>query len=108
MHMGRTPKAHPSCRPGRCRMRRRSQLFLRAELTAAVIQGSPQIPAGDAAVRRPFRADLEHVLGTDLPLAVGAPDRVLDAEIEVGEDVRAPELEHQEHLRGPLAYPFHL
>ena len=37
-----------------------------------------------------------------------ALDRVLDPEIELGEDVRASQPEHEEHLRGPAADALHL
>src|SRR5690349_20165695 len=88
--------------------RRGSLLLLGAELAAAVVERAPEIPTGDAGVRCPFRTDFEHVFRRDLSLSVSALDRVLDSEIDVGEHVRAAELEHEEHLRGPATDALHL
>src|ERR1043166_7449038 len=82
---------------------------LGTELSVAILQRPPQIPAGDGAVRAPLRADLLHVFRQrTLALPIGALDGVLDAEVELREDVASAQPEHQEHLRRPAADAFDL
>src|SRR5690242_3249651 len=83
--------------------------LLGAELSVSVLERAPEIPARDAAVWAPLRSDLLHVLGRGpLSLAVRAPDRVLNAEIELREHVAPSQPEHEEHLRRPASDALHL
>src|SRR5438045_349117 len=82
---------------------------LRAELSVAVLERSPEIPARDRRVRTPLRADLLHVLRRrSFALAVSAADGVLNAEVELRQHVAAAEAEHQEHLGRPTSNAFDL
>ena len=60
-------------------------------------------------MRAPFCADFPHVLWRrSLSLAVRTPNRVLNPEVELRQNVSATEAKHQEHLRRPAADAFHL
>jgi hypothetical protein len=83
--------------------------LLGAELSVAVLERAPEVPARHRAVRAPLRADLLHVLwrGT-FALAIRALDRVLDPEIQLRKHIGAAKPEHEEHLRRPSSNAFHL
>ena len=58
-------------------------VLLGAQLTISVLERSPQVPAGDGAVRAPLRADLPNVFWCwTLPLTIGALDGVLNAKVQ--------------------------
>ena len=68
------------------------------------IHGAPEIPRGGGAVGLPAFAEGEERSGLGHgALLVGQPEAVADAEIVHGQDVRAAELENQEHLNGPAS-----
>src|SRR5579885_1147594 len=59
----------------------------------------PQVPDCDRAIGTPALAEISQLAGLRRMLeAVDAMDRVAHAEIVDRENVRAPEVEHQEHL----------
>src|SRR5436190_15640953 len=83
--------------------------LVRAELAVTVVEGSPQVPASDCAVRSPFGANALDLLGRrTFPHAVDAPDGVLNSEIQLGKDVSASQAKHEKHLRGAASDPFDL
>src|SRR5262249_34657014 len=85
------------------RLVRRSRSF-RAELAVAVLERSPEVPTGDRAVRAPLRADLSHLLrGRTLAHTVGPADRILNAKIQLRQNVGSSQSKHQEHLGRPPA-----
>ena len=57
----------------------------------------------------PFGAYALDLLGRrTFPHSVGAANRVLNSEIQLGKDVSASQPEHQKHLGGPASNPFDL
>ena len=84
-------------------------MLLGAELTVSVLEGPPEVPTRDGAVRAPFRAELANVFRCrPLSLPIRALDGVLNAEVQFGQYVAPVQTEHQEHLRGPSANAFDL
>src|SRR3954454_9936652 len=68
----------------------------------------PEVEGGEAAVRSPGLADLEHLLrGGHLLEPVLDLDRLADPEVAAGEDVGPLPVEEEEHLRRPLAEAAH-
>src|SRR5215472_1312323 len=73
------------------------------------IQTPPQVPAGNAAIRRPRSGNFLHIfrLG-QLALPVMLLHRHLHPVIAGREHIRAPQREHEKHMRGPHADALHL
>ena len=73
------------------------------------IQTSPQIPAGNRAIRGPWFRDFLHHGGLGpLTLLVVLLDGSLHAVIADRKNVRMPQGEHQKHVSGPDANAFDL
>src|SRR6266436_6854204 len=71
---------------------------------AGALEGSPHVPAGDGAVGAPALAEGQEFLGLGhVFLAIGYGPALLHSEVVDGEDVRAAEIEDEEHLDGPGA-----
>ena len=69
---------------------------------------APEVPAGDASVGAPLRPQLLDSDGSgEGTKPVGFSNRGADPEVTRRQDVRPPQREHQEHLRGPDADTLH-
>jgi len=84
-------------------------VLVRSQLTVAVVERTPEIPTRHRAMWGPLCADSFHLLGgRSLAHPVGAPDGVLNSQIQLWQHVAASEAEHQKHLRSPASYAFDL
>src|SRR5688500_15420797 len=73
------------------------------------LENSPHVPRGHRSIGRPFRPTTQHLLrGRQLSQPVGLLDSLLHSEIELTQNIRPSQSEHEEHLRAPSADPFHL
>src|SRR6266446_4201244 len=71
---------------------------------AGALEGSPHVPTRCGAVRAPALAEGQEFLGLGhVFLAIGYGPALLHSEVVDGEDVRAAEIEDEEHLDGPGA-----
>src|SRR4051794_33424374 len=76
----------------------------RYPLRRRVVEGSPEIQAGEGAARPPLVRDSLELLGPGQFIhSVGDLDGTADTEVSDGDDVLPGQVEHQEHLGGPLA-----
>src|SRR4030095_2367537 len=84
-----------------------SRFRLKAEATGTglfVLEASPQVPAGDGAIRPPGFGDLADAIGLrTLAQAVQPLDRRHDTQVVDRHHVGAMQPEHQEHLGRPPA-----
>src|SRR5258706_16200455 len=65
------------------------------------IERAPEVPGGDRAPRAPAFPEPFHGPDRDLAaLEVGDADPLLQSQVVERKDVRAHQVEHQEHLRG--------
>src|ERR1039458_6179478 len=88
---------------------RHAKSRLRSFFDRLNVQTPPKIPASNRAIRRPSLSNLLHH-GRLRPLTflVVLLDRSLHAIIANRQNIRTPQGEHQEHVRGPDANPFNL
>src|SRR4051794_18670516 len=81
----------------------------RYPLRRRVVEGSPEIQAGEGAARPPLVRDSLELLGPGQFIhSVGDLDGAADTEVSDGDDVLPGQMEHQEHLGGLLAHSLDL